>query len=185
MAVLAGCMVPAGASASTLYTLSNQSAGTFTTGTGVTSITYGTLTINGSGTSGTFTEVYSNSTGTLTISGTDAALGFSGTLITIQDSPAVSVAASDTNLNLYGAVSTITLTGTTSVLPSQVIAENFDITTGAATGGVSQVTAATASLTIAPEPSTFAMFGLGLLAAASIPARRKLSFARNIAGRSA
>ena len=175
-------MVPAGASASTLYTLSNQSAGTFTTGTGVTSITYGTLTINGSG---TFTEVYSNSTGTLTISGTDAALGFSGTLITIQDSPAVSVAASDTNLNLYGAVSTITLTGTTSVLPSQVIAENFDITTGAATGGVSQVTAATASLTIAPEPSTFAMFGLGLLAAVCIPARRKLSFARNIAGRSA
>jgi hypothetical protein len=184
------CLIPVAASASTIFTFSNlPSTGTYTVSTGVTSITYDSLTINGNSTSGTFTETYTNSTGTLTIAGTDSTLGLSGTLVTIQDSPAVTVAASST-LNLYGAVSTITLnnstfatdlglTGTTTVLPSKVIAENFGITTGAASGGVSSVTSSIASLTLpTPEPSTFAMFGLALLAAACIPARRKLTLVR-------
>jgi len=190
--IAVSCLLPA-ASASTIFTFSNlPSTGTYTASTGITSITYDSLSINGTSTSGTFTETYSNSTGTLTIAGTDSSLGLSGTLITIQDSPAVTVAASKT-LNLYGAVSTITLnnstfaadlglTGTTTVLPSKVIAENFGITTGAAVSGVSQVTSSIASLTLpTPEPSTFAMLGLFLLAAACIPARRKLNFRRGIA----
>jgi hypothetical protein len=190
--IAAGCLVPAGASASTIFTFSNlPSTGTYNTTTGVTSITFNSLNINGSSTSGTFTETYTNSTGILTIAGTDATLGLSGTLITIQDSPAVTVAAS-TTINLYGAVSSITfnsstfasdlgLTGVTSVLPSSVIAENFGITTQAAVSNSAQVSSSVASLTLpvsTPEPSTFAMLGLAMIAAGCIPVRRKLGLIR-------
>lgn len=195
--IAAGCMVPAGANASTIFTFSNfpTSSGTYTSSSGVTSIAYSTLVINGTtvlNTSGAFTETYSNSTGTLTISGAGGDGSLAGTLITIQDGGTFPAVAGSTTVNLYGAVSSITinnsafatdlgLTGTTSVLPSSVIAENFGVTTGALTGGTASVSSSVASLTLpvaTPEPSTFAMLGLGLILTGFLPARRKLSLNR-------
>jgi hypothetical protein len=101
------------------------------------------------------------------------------------NSPAIVVVA-HSSFELYGGVTSVTLNDSifagdlglgSAILPSFVIIQNFGIETTTATGGISPIDVASATLTVAtPEPSPFALFALCLLAAASIEAGRKPSF---------
>ena len=96
------------------------------------------------------------------------------------------VVVAHSSFELYGGVTSVTLNDSifagdlglgSAILPSFVIIQNFGIETTTATGGISPIDVASATLTVAtPEPSPFALFALCLLAAASIEAGRKPSF---------
>jgi hypothetical protein len=188
-AVAAAFMLPASGLASTIFTLSSglpfTSNGSSISGTGAAetaTIDFSNLQVNINGSitnfAGSYVETYVNS-GAFTLTGTG------GISLSITEAPSLIGTFTGNSVSLYSAPTSLTfnsaflteLSLATNPTLAQVSAPMFAVT--ASGTGAGSVTSATATMTIAPltsapEPSSFAMLGIGLLAAAGFSVRKRI-----------
>lgn len=190
------CLFPAAGNASTIFNFSASSGSTGnvvtgTTGGSISGVNFNTLTTNTSlGTlSGLTVQLnYSGSTDTLTITGTgsggsDGFDGLTGTLLTIKYTTPLTIADSST-INLYSATAGDTVTYSSAFLNALGLESVTSISSAESilTSAAGAVTSTSGNFVVAgiatPEPSTWAMFGLALLAMGSARSRMKLAVNR-------
>jgi len=202
--VLAGALwlFPAVGNASTISQFSFSNSGSWagsTTGTGTATVNFTDLLIGSTdlkGTGVTFIETYSwsGNVGTLTFKTGATGVTVGGlsllaneTFLTIHETGpdlVIPPGSAPANFSLYSGVQSLNLTsdfatdlGFSTTTPSTVYLEGSvgisDLTT------LGTVSSATALFTITPEPASFTMLGMALLAGVGVSARKKLKLNRS------